>query len=77
MFKKLRALNDTDLYDICRGLIVLEELKWTGRESALWRYDEENKCIVVSEHMLMHLIQVANPGQVSRDIRVEKVCQFD
>lgn len=65
------------LHDIYRGLLLLEYLKWESEDSALADYDRENKCIVVAEHKLMYLIEIANPGQPTRNIRLKRFCDFD
>ena len=65
-FEKIELATPHDIY---RGLLLLEYLKWESD-------DRENKCIVVAEHKLMHLIEIANPGQPTRDIRLKKLCEF-
>lgn len=72
-----RKAKTASFYDIHRGLLLLEYLKWESEDSALADYDRENKCIVVAEHKLMHLIEIANPGQPTRDIRLKRFCDFD
>lgn len=73
-FEKIELATPHDIY---RGLLLLEYLKWESEDSALADYDKENKCIVVAEHKLMHLIEIANPGQPTRDIRLKRFCDFD
>lgn len=53
-----------------KGIEIMESLSWTGSNNALLRFDCIKKEILVSEEMLMHFIQLANPQQPVRKIKL-------
>lgn len=80
MVKKIRRLlasrrkvKAASLYDIYRGLLLLDYLKWETPQSALLGFDKHNKSIIVDEYILMHLIQIANPMQPEHRIELKRL----
>ena len=67
-----RKAKTATFYDIHRGLLLLEYLKWETPESVLLGFDKQNNSIIVDEYLLMHLIQIANPIQSERRIELKR-----
>lgn len=56
--------------DMCKAKEIMDGLKWENRIGI--GFDDDEKEILVEEDLLMHYIQLANPIQPKRKIRLVK-----
>lgn len=71
----INAVSCKDCEKLNKGTEIYKQLCWhnDGDKSMLLSYDKSTETILVNEDMLMHLIQLANPIEKKRNIKL--VCQ--
>lgn len=54
--------------NMCKGKEILDGLKWENNDAI--KFDDLTNEILIEEDLLMHYIQLANPLQQKRKIRI-------
>lgn len=75
--ERARRMNEVpsrckDCEKLNKAMAMYRGFSWSGVSEWQMDFDEETKEILIPEEMLMHFIQLANPGQPERKIRLIK-----
>lgn len=62
-------IDVSGICSMCKGKEILEGLKWENNDAI--KFDDLTKEILIEEDLLMHYIQLANPLQQKRKIRLK------
>lgn len=54
--------------DMCKSKEIIDGLKWENKKAI--KFDDATQEILIEEDLLMHYIQLANPLQQKRKIRL-------